>query len=161
MRGVVGILAFAVVALVGCTGSGNSASAPPSEAPSAPPSQAGAAPGSITFGTILDSGLVISDPATSFDANVPQIAWSAVLKDKVGATSITLVFASVAADGSETVIQQTDVPVSSPDFNVLGSGGVDLATLAGNAPGTYVLRYIRGGTVLAEGEFALTGPASS
>jgi hypothetical protein len=111
--------------------------------------------GVITFGTAYDPDtLLIAKPLTRFKRTVKAIAWSAQFVESAGATSVELVLASVSKTGAETIIDRVDVPVSSPEFDLLANKG-DLAGVVGNKAGTYVLRYVREGTVLAEGTFTL------
>ena len=111
--------------------------------------------GKITFGTAYDdTTLMIPKPITRFKATYPTIAWSAEFSEPAGATTVELVFARVSSGGAETIIDRADVPISSPDFDLIANS-LDLASIADNKPGTYVLRYVRGGTVLAEGTFTL------
>lgn len=111
--------------------------------------------GVITFGTAYDPDtLLIPKPLTRFKRTVKAIAWSARLTEPVGATSVELVLASVSKSGAEAIIDRADVAVSNPEFRLLANKG-DLAAIVGNKAGTYVLRYVREGTVLAEGTFTL------
>ena len=94
--------------------------------------------GVITFGTAYDpDDLSIPQPRASFKTTTKKIAWSASLLTPAGATSLTLILA-----------------VSDPSFDVLANEA-DLALLLDRKAGTYVMRYLRGSDVLAEGQFAL------
>ena len=111
--------------------------------------------GRITFGTSYDPDtLEIAKPITKFKRTIAMIAWSASLSDTVNATSIELVIASQSASGTERVIERVDIDVANPDSDTLANK-VDLASIVGNKAGTYVMRYIRDGKVLAEGTFTL------
>jgi hypothetical protein len=112
--------------------------------------------GVITFGTAYNAdSLLIAKPLTTFKRTVKTIAWSAEFSESAGATTVKFVFASVSKGGAESIIDQEDVAISSPTFDLLANKA-NLAAVAGNKAGTYVLRYIREGTVLAEGTFTLT-----
>lgn len=111
--------------------------------------------GVITFGTALDEDtLKVTKVTSRFKRTYPKISWSASLSEPVGATSIELVLASRSASGAERVIERVDVDVSNPDADLFANSA-DLATIVGNKAGTYVMRYVRDGKVLAEGTFTL------
>jgi hypothetical protein len=111
--------------------------------------------GEITFGTTYDPDtLLIAKPLTTFKRTFAPIAWSAQFREAAGATTIKFVFASVSKSGAESILDQTDVSISNPTFDLVANKA-DLAAIAGNKVGTYVLRYIRESTVLAEGTFTL------
>jgi len=112
-------------------------------------------PGVVTFGTkIDDTTLAIVDPKTAFTRGVPAIAWSASLNEPAAAAKVTVVFAKRFSGGSETVLDATDVSLSNPASDTIANTE-DLAAIAGNKAGTYVLRILRDATVLAEGSFTL------
>lgn len=111
--------------------------------------------GIITFGTAYDPDtLFIAKPLTRFKRTFPEIAWSAELARSVDATSVEWIVASQTASGSERVIIREDHDVSNPS-NDLFANKIDLASLVDNKAGTYVMRYIESGEVLAEGTFTL------
>lgn len=152
MRSVVGLL---VAAILGAC----SAATPPPAAPQATPLVPTQAPvagtGVVTFGTSYDpDDLSIPDPRTRFKSTYSPIAWSASLIEPAGATSLTFVIASQSATGVERIIIKEDVDVSDPAFDVMANQA-DLALVVGRVSGTYVVRYLRGSTVLAEGTFTL------
>jgi hypothetical protein len=111
--------------------------------------------GVITFGTAYNAdSLLIAKPLTTFKRTVTTIAWSAEFSEPAGATTVKFVFASVSKGGGESIVYQDNAAISNPTFDLLANKA-NLAAIAGNKAGTYVLRYIRGGTVLAEGTFTL------
>lgn len=115
--------------------------------------------GTVEFGLDYDPDtLEIVTPTTRFQTTYPAIAYSAQLSEPAGAASLRLVIASVSAGGAEGILVDEDVPISNPAFDLFANK-VDLATLVGNAPGTYVLRFLRDTTILAEGEFELVAPS--
>ena len=67
---------------------------------------------------------------------------------------MTLVLARVTKGGSESIVVTTEVSISNPDFDLIANEA-DLATIADNKRGKYVLRYLREATILAEGTFEL------
>lgn len=112
------------------------------------------APGSITFGTTLDSGtLVVTGQSHTFRAG-ETIACAAALSQPAHATSLRFIIAKVAAGGAETALVSQDTPISNPDFQVIGNS-IDLSPLL-QGSGSYVMRYYRDTTLLAEGTFTLT-----
>jgi hypothetical protein len=152
------VMALAIVA-AGCS----SVPAFPAQTPFVPATQAPlptddriAGAGVITFGTAYDKDtLLITNPKSSFKKNVRKIAWSAELSEPAGATSMTFILASRSRSGAEKIIIRQEVDVSSPDFDLFANA-LDLGLLLDRKAGTYVMRYIREGDVLAEGEFTLT-----
>ncbi len=111
--------------------------------------------GLITFGTGVDPDqLTILTPAETFSVTSTEISYSAALSEPAGATSLTIIFASVKDSGVENFIYQEDVSISNPTFGVFANTA-DIALVVGNAPGRYVMRFMREATVLAEGFFTL------
>jgi len=146
--------------VVGCGGTPAAATSTPlvTSAPAATPEVVEpdlAGLGVITFGTSFDrETLLIDKPASRFGRGRDEIAWSAQFVEAAGATTITLILARVSKGGAEEVVVTTDVDIANPDFSLLANSA-DLAGIADNKAGTYVLRYLREATVLAEGEFTL------
>jgi hypothetical protein len=113
------------------------------------------ATGVITFGSGVDpDDLTILTPAESFPVNIEEISYSASLSESAGATSLTIIIASVTDGGAESFIYQEDLPISNPTFGIFANTA-DLALIVDNAPGRYVMRFMREATVLAEGFFTL------
>lgn len=111
--------------------------------------------GEILFGTGYDPDtLEIIGERTRFKATYHPISWSASFIEPAGSTSILLTLSSKSAGGAEATLYSLDVNIANPDFDTLANSA-DLALVLDNKPGTYVMRYIREGTVLAEGEFEL------
>ena len=150
------LLIVAALVVAGC-GGGQAAVAPTVEivVPDPTPEPV-IGSGIVTFGTAYDPDtLLITKPLTTFKLKTKTIAWSASFSEPAGATSIEMILASVSKTGAETVLIQTPTSVSSPEFDLLANKA-DLVTLVGGKAGTYVLRYLRGSTILAEGTFTLT-----
>jgi len=160
-RVVIGLIVLAALVLAGCSDTANAPvparTAAPTTAPTAVPA---AAPefsrtGIITFGKSFNTNtLKIIGPAVSFKASSKLIAWSAELSEPAGATTITVILASRTAGGAESLLYKLDVDISDPSFGILANKA-DLALVVDRKPGTYIMRYLRGGTVLAEGTFRL------
>ena len=153
-------LAIAMALLIAACGGGAAATdrpADPTERPTPEPPAYTVPPnfGVITFGLDYDPDtLDIIKPTERFKATYPAIAYSASLTEGAGAAKLRLVVASVSAAGSERVIIDEDVAVSNPAADIFANK-VDLASLLDNKPGTYVMRFLRDATVLAEGTFTL------
>lgn len=150
------VLAFLIAA---CGGTGATRAPDPTER--ATPDQATPvitdAPfvGTVAFGLDYDPDtLEIIKPTVRFKATYPAIAYSAWLSESAQAASLRLVIASQSASGSERVLVDETVPVSNPNADIFANK-VDLATIVGNEPGTYVMRFLRDADVLAEGTFTL------
>jgi hypothetical protein len=159
LRKLVAPLCLVAIILAGCTsavGGAPAATDPPAArvVPTDPPAvEAGT--GIISFGASYNTNtLRIIKPATSFKTSSKLIAWSAELSEAAGDTAIKLILASQSSGGGETVIYRVDAEVADPKFDVIANK-VDLASLLDRKPGTYVMRYLRGGTTLAEGTFRL------
>lgn len=155
---------IAIVLLVSACGSGNAfATAAPALvkaqagvdiiAPITPP--ASTVPGVITFGTRYDlKTLRVTKPLTRFKRTFPEIAWSAELNRGVDAASISWVVVRRSASGVEKPMFDVDQSIDGPDIRTVANAG-DLARSLGNVAGTYVMRYVDAGDVLAEGTFTL------
>jgi hypothetical protein len=112
-------------------------------------------PGVITFGTAYDpKTLQIAKPLTRFKRTFPEIAWTADLSRGVDAASMSWVVARRSSSGVEKAVFDVDEPIDGPDTLTVANAG-DLAHIVGNVPGTYVMRYLDAGEVLAEGTFTL------
>jgi hypothetical protein len=107
----------------------------------------------IVFGRELDaSGLGIASPVTAFEAR-PEVyvAWRAELSEPVGSTTVERIVARREGNG-ERLLQSDIVRLTTPDATVIADQ-LHVDVIAEGLTGTFVLRYIRQGTVLAEGEF--------
>jgi transcriptional regulator with XRE-family HTH domain len=98
--------------------------------------------------------LEIPRPTSKFKRTLKEIAWSARFSETAGSTTLTIVLARVGQGGSEELLVSEDVQISNPDFDTIANSA-DLAGIADNKAGTYVLRYLRESTILAEGTFRL------
>jgi len=157
MRLLLGVL---VVALAACSNSGATAAPEATDAPEVtvdPEATADASDtaGVVTFGKSYNAEtLRIAHPIKKFKRNTASIAWSAEFIETAGAKSITFVIARVTTGGSESIVFTTDVDVSNPNADIFANKA-DLASVVDNRAGTYVVRYLREGTVLSEGTFQL------
>lgn len=113
-------------------------------------------PGAIAFGKGFDPDtLAITGGASSFKATEARIAFSASFTEAAGATGVTIIIARRSAAGVDTTLIKGESPVSDPTSDAFAEK-LDLSLLVGRKPGTYVVRCVRGATVLAEGTFTLT-----
>lgn len=114
--------------------------------------------GIIRFGVasaLNEDTLRINPSKDTFKAGNKDIAWSAEFTEPADATTLTWILAKVGKSGSEQIIWRQDVDVSNPTFDLFANHG-DISLLVDRKPGTYVMRYLRDSTVLAEGKFTLT-----
>ncbi|MGZ8439090.1 MAG: hypothetical protein ACXWXR_11200 [Candidatus Limnocylindrales bacterium] len=112
-------------------------------------------PGVITFGTAYDPNtLEMAKPLTRFKRTFPEIAWSAHLSRGVDAASMSWVVVRRSTSGVEKAVFDVDEPADGPSIRTVANAG-DLALCVGNVAGTYVMRYVDAGEVLAEGTFTL------
>ena len=93
-------------------------------------------------------------PLTRFARSYPEIAWSADLTRGVNAAFVTWVVASQSRSGVEETIFSVEEPIDHSDVTVLANSG-DLALLVDKKAGSYVMRYMDSGEILAEGTFTL------
>jgi hypothetical protein len=98
--------------------------------------------------------LAISKPLTRFKRTYPEIAWGARLTHGVTAYFVTWEVARRSASGIETPVFSVEEPVDGSDVTILANAG-DLALLVDKKAGDYVMRYLNGREVLAEGIFTL------
>jgi hypothetical protein len=155
LRGDLGLQSVAIAAHVPPTAM---PSAPPSVAvtPTVPPSTAPSTPqtaGVISFGSACDPvTLRITKPTSRFRTTYPKICFSAKLTEPAGASSVNMVIARVLAGGKEMQVWSQDFAVPNQDSGLLAG---NLVLAAGQMAGTYAVRFLRGGTVLARGTFQL------
>jgi len=103
----------------------------------------------IEFGTDIDTAAwQVVRPTSTFKASTTTIAWITTLRP-VPSTPITV---TIAAVGSETTVFTWEWPTNT--YYKVGNVG-DYAGAVDRAPGSYVLRVLRDGEVVAEGQFTL------
>lgn len=127
--------------------------------PTATGKWAGPDKGKVIFGsdfrTVKSGGFEILEPRASFKPGT-ELRMAAQFKEKAGATEVEIILSQIDANGSERVVEKAKVDLSSPDSNfystTLGTDDV--------AEGTYKVKYMRGATVLAEGQFTLAATAA-
>jgi hypothetical protein len=154
-RGLIGAVLAACLTLSGCSGSVPTFAPAATETPvvTLPPEIA--LSGKIEFGGDFDqSTLEIIRPAARFKTSSTAIAYVAHLREAAGATELTLSLTRRASGGAETSVFTRAFDVASPDYDTFANS-FNFALLADRKAGTYVLRIIREGKVLAEGTFTL------
>jgi hypothetical protein len=153
------LLAFAVAA---CAPAVDAAAAAKS-APPVPPSIDYTTPeppplGLITFGQSFDPLTKRAlQVRTQFTTDDPEIAWSTSLLQAVATKKLQMLIASRSAAGTERMVARKDVKVDDPTSDVFATKS-NLAATVDRKAGTYVLRYLREGMVIAEGTFTLVAP---
>ena len=111
--------------------------------------------GRITFGVAYDhETLAIPSERTRFKRTYREIAWSADLIRPVNTSFVTWLVVSLESSGAELPVFDVEEPTDQPGVTVLANAG-DLTLLVGHAAGTYVMRYLDGSELLAEGSFTL------
>jgi hypothetical protein len=96
--------------------------------------------------------LRITAPSESFPRGFAGTVWFvASLSEASGATSLTATLARRSGE-TETVVWTRPFPIGDAGSTSLADGR-SLAELGALQPGTYVMRFARGATVLAEGRF--------
>jgi hypothetical protein len=109
-------------------------------------------PGAITFGTQFDPNtLRIVDATTTFPAR-GRFYWSAQLAEAAGAPELLItVSAYDPATGAETPVSEESWPVENQQATIF-LRRLQMQRLV-DGPGVYVVRYMRGDILLAEGFF--------
>lgn len=111
--------------------------------------------GTITFGVAYDpETLAIPSALTRFKRTFREIAWSADLTRPVNGSLVTWLVVRLDSTGAERPVFDVEEPTDQMGGTRLANAG-DLALLLGHAEGTYVMRYLEGNEVLAEGSFTL------
>lgn len=114
-----------------------------------------AGPGKITFGTKINTDtLFITTVKDTWKTSSKKIWWSASFSEAAGADTLKFIVASRSGSGTEKVLYTEKVEISDPRADIVANYG-DLAGIVKRKAGTYVVRYLRGATVLAEGTFRL------
>jgi hypothetical protein len=144
---------------IGPSASASSPSPAPSASPFVPTIQVG--PGFVTFGTELNADMTVAAPRASF-AQSDRIAWSAYLTQASDAADVTarLYKLDPAAPNGERLLSEGGARPKVKDSDHFTRSGIrpgrDL-----DGPGFYLVRYLKGDTVLAEGYFELFAPLST
>jgi hypothetical protein len=111
--------------------------------------------GVIMFGTSFDpETLDIPKPLTRFKRTFPVIAWSANLSRGVTAAYLTWTVVRLSELGDDEIMFEVEEPIDDSSLTTLANSG-SLTFHVDYVPGTYVMRYIDAGEILAEGTFSL------
>jgi hypothetical protein len=114
-------------------------------------------PGFVTFGTRLTNDRTVADPRASF-APSDRIAWSAYLTAPANAENVTAYLFKLddtTEDGERLLSEGGARPNVKNSDHFTRSGIRPERDLDG--PGIYLVRYVKGDIVVAEGYFVLTG----
>jgi hypothetical protein len=128
--------------------------APPSPSPSPFVPEVNVGPGFVTFGTKPGEDVTIADPRATF-AMADRIRWSAYLTEPVNSIDLRVRVLKLdpEAENGERLISEADVR---PRVNGAQRFGRRIdPRQALDGPGIYVVRYLRGDTVMSEGYFLL------
>lgn len=137
------------------TDDGPSPSASGSNGPGPTPPLIGVGPGFVTFGTKVDRELKINDPRTEFSED-ERITWSAYLTEPADPSALRMLVlkSEEAAPGGERLIADELVESSFSPAQIYTRKIRAERLLDG--PGIYIVRYLRGERLLAEGLFLVT-----
>lgn len=137
------------------TDDGPSPSTSATSGPSATPPQIGVGPGFVTFGTKVDRELKVIDPRTEFSGR-ERITWSAYLIEPADASTLRMLVlkSQESAPGGERLmadelVESTVNPAQIYTRRIRPERALD-------GPGVYIVRYLRGDRLLAEGSFLVT-----
>ena len=160
--------AILAVLIAGCGASAPSVTPPPTLAPTATPTASPsptpspvptrtpvatpAPPGLIRFGVKLGRTNCDLTPMQSMFNVGGVLAWYAAFAEPAGSTTLQEILVRTTA-GSESVALGRNTQLASPTWLGLCNDDPKVTTSLG--AGTYVLRYVRDSTVLAEGSFAI------
>lgn len=122
--------------------------------PSPAPATASSGPrGTITFGARFDIGGALVGPSSTFRIGATA-AWVAQLKQMPATPALRSVIVEPRADGRMTAHWNQEIAIADPVATRV-VGMADLSAYAHGGPGTYLLRYLGGDQILAEGAFTL------
>lgn len=117
-------------------------------------------PVKINFGTkhVESPGNVsLNKISDTFSVHDPMIAWFARFEGPLRLTNVDLLLSKPTESGGELVVAKDSLNIADPRFTIL-FGYVNPFTLLLGGPGKYRLRIVSDHTVLAQGEFDITGP---
>lgn len=111
-------------------------------------------PGYVTFGTNANSQLRITDPRTTFELGERMTISAQLTEPAASADMIIHFYRYDLESGEEELITEQQVRPRVPSASVF-SRRVNTDNIF-DAPGIYVMRYLRGNEVMSEGWFELT-----
>ena len=114
-------------------------------------------PGTITFGTTLDNPGAVIDPTDTFQPGM-TFAYSLSMPNTFGRPAIENEIASVAEDGTETVVLERQPVNVDPASTLFGYSIGPVEPFVGDlgGPGTYIWRTYVGDQLIAQGQFTYT-----
>jgi hypothetical protein len=147
--------------LAGCSGAGATpriiyvTPAPAAATPVAPPAPADPNLGKVTFGTHFNATtLLIDRRSATFSRTASQVCWSADLSASPTHATVRQVIVRVGSGGVETGVRSQNDEVSNAAMD-LWANCEPFEAEVGYVKGTYMLRFLDGVKVLAEGRFVL------
>lgn len=119
----------------------------------------GASPiGSIFFGTSTSEGVITGLSQHSIFGHKDTMTYAAHFPAPEGPGKLTVRFVRIRSDGSEQPVSHglyDDLTTSGIRVRVNQISAADLPRYGASKPGVYILRYIKGKALLAEGKFTL------
>ena len=154
-------LAAIAVLLVGCSGAGATpitvyvTPSPAAATPVATPVPANPNLGKVAFGTHFNATTLLIDRGSmTFSRTASQVCWSAALSASPKHSTVREVIVRVGSGGVETGVTSQSDEVSNAAMN-LWANCEPFEAEVGYVKGSYMLRFLDGVTVLAEGRFVL------
>lgn len=126
--------------------------ATPAPSPSPEPTKVDVYAGKVLFGSKVTNDLAIPNQKATFDRKAKEIAWVGHLSEPAGTDK--LAWQVFRVTGGSEKLMWTEKTAVSPDWTLVSSHS-GIPKFLGNKAGKYVMRYSRGGRVLAEGTFTL------
>ena len=156
-------LVSVVVLLAGCSGAGGSpivvyvTPTPGGSAAATPVATLVPDPslGKVSFGTHFNAKTLLIDKGSmTFSRTASQVCWSASLSASPKHATVRQVIVRVGSGGVETAVRSQSDEVSNAALN-LWANCEPFQAEVGYVKGSYMLRFLDGVTVLAEGRFVL------
>jgi hypothetical protein len=157
---IVALVAIAVLQ-AGCAGAGATpiviyvTPAPAVATPVATPVPADSNLGKVAFGTHFNATTLLIDRGSmTFSRTASQVCWSAILSAAPKHPTVRQVIVRIGSGGTETDVRSQSDEVSNAELNIWANCEPFEAEV-GYVKGSYMLRFLDGVTVLAEGRFVL------
>ena len=110
----------------------------------------------LQFGQGIDTATYLVTPATNTFHLGDQIVWSADLNGRLGTTSVQRTV-DREANGALLRLRTDQLTVHNPNITILYErSSIATLTAEGLVPGTYMVRFWRDTTVIAQGTFTMT-----
>ena len=150
-------LMLALIVVLAACGGAAPTSAPPTSAPTPTANPAWpAGDGTVTFGTAFsEDTFTITKPTSRFSRKYSGKVWFiASFSEAPAASSLTFTLTRLSG-ATEALLWSIPAQISDPRVPMWGNGQT-LAELSVTEPGTYVMRFARDATVLAERTFTVS-----